>query len=193
MPHSRQKEDVMMTEWVDFKKLKEAVNMQMVLDRYGIKGLRRSGDELRGVCPIHKGSDRSKNFTVNVRRNAFKCFSRDCGASGNVLDLVAAIERCSVREAALKLKEWFKVGESESESRKQNDENWSTKIRRGIYRDKDDALYELVAVAASAENSEPVVVYRELFGNYCYWVTPMQAFWAAKGSEQARFSLVKGL
>ena len=103
----------MTTEWVDFKKVKEAVDMQMVLDHYGVNSLTKSGEELRGPCPIHKGSQRSKNFTVNLRKNVFKCFSKGC-ISGNVLDFVAAMEQCSVRDAALKLAEWFKIGESQS-------------------------------------------------------------------------------
>ena len=37
----------------------------------------------------------------------FHCFA--CQASGNVLDFVAAIERCSIREAALRLQQWFGV------------------------------------------------------------------------------------
>ena len=76
----------MAKEWVDFKAVKDAVDIQMVLDHYGVKGLAKSGDELRGACPIHKGSPRSKNFTVNIRKNAFNCFSKDCKARGNVLD-----------------------------------------------------------------------------------------------------------
>jgi DNA primase len=103
----------MTTDWVDFKKVKEAVDMQMVLDHYGIKGLVKSGDELRGRCPIHRGSQSSKNFSVNVPKNGFKCFSSNCGAHGNVLDFVAAMEQCSVRDAALKLRDWFKVGDSD--------------------------------------------------------------------------------
>src|ERR1041384_2762780 len=96
--------------FVDFKIVKAAVTMQMALDHFGIRNLTKSGDELRGPCPIHHGSKRRKNFTVNIRKNAFKCFSEGCGAGGNVLDLVSAMESCSVREAAVKLKEWFKVG-----------------------------------------------------------------------------------
>src|SRR5438128_1154715 len=107
---------VMTKEWVDFKKLKGAVDMQMVLNHYGLNGLTKSGEELRGPCPIHKGSQRSKNFTVSLRKNAFKCFSKGC-VSGNVLDFVAAMEQCSVRDAALKLTEWFKIGESPSSSK----------------------------------------------------------------------------
>lgn len=106
----------MSDEWVDFKKVKEAVDMQRALDHYGIKGLTKNGDELRGPCPIHKGASRSKNFTVNVRKNAFKCFLESCEARGNVLDFVAAMENCSVRDAAFKLREWFKVGESAVEA-----------------------------------------------------------------------------
>ncbi len=92
-----------MGEWVDFKTIKQHVTMQMVLDHYGIK-LRRSGKELRGKCPIHKGEG-SDAFHVSVSKGAFNCFS--CGAKGNVLDFVAGMEQCSLRDAALKLAEWF--------------------------------------------------------------------------------------
>jgi DNA primase len=98
-------------DWVDFRLVKQAVSMQMVLEHYGINGLRKSGNELRGACPVHKGEG-SRTFHVNVGKNVFQCFS--CKAGGNVLDLVAAIESCTVREAAFKLQAWFRVGESES-------------------------------------------------------------------------------
>jgi DNA primase len=61
---------------------------------------------LRGRCPIHKG-DGQDAFHVNISKNAFNCFS--CHARGNVLDFVAAMEQCGVRDAGLKLKEWFAV------------------------------------------------------------------------------------
>jgi DNA primase len=99
----------MSKDWVDFKSVKEAVSMEMVLDHYGINGLRKNGGELRGRCPIHKGEG-ERSFHVNPSKGAFNCFS--CKARGNVIDLVAAMERCSVRDAALKLEGWFAVGES---------------------------------------------------------------------------------
>jgi DNA primase len=89
--------------WVDFKAIKQAVPIEQVLDRYGVK-LKRTGKELRGRCPIHKGEG-TDTFHANTEKNAFHCFS--CNAKGNVLDLVAVIENCSVRDAALKLKDWF--------------------------------------------------------------------------------------
>lgn len=96
-------------DWVDFRAIKQAVSMQAVLDRYGINWLRKNRDERQGRCPIHKGEG-NRSFHVNMAKGAFQCFS--CKARGNVLDFVAAMEKCSIREAALKLKDWFKVGEN---------------------------------------------------------------------------------
>ncbi len=89
--------------WVDFKAVKQAVGIDRVLDHYGIK-LKRSGKELRGRCPIHQG-DGADSFHVSTEKNAFHCFS--CQSKGNVLDFVAAMETCSVRDAALRLQQWF--------------------------------------------------------------------------------------
>jgi DNA primase len=96
----------MQENWVDFKAVKAAVSMEAILGRYGVNWLRKNDDELRGRCPIHQGEGQS-TFHVNLSKNAFQCFS--CKAHGNVLDFVAAMEKCSVREAALKLQEWFAI------------------------------------------------------------------------------------
>lgn len=176
-------------EWVDFKVVKAAVDMQMVLDHYGITSLTKSGDELRGPCPIHKGNTRTKHFTVNLRKNAFKCFFADCEAhhGGNVLDFVAAMEHCSVREAAVKLQDWFKIGETASPS-KESEPNMLD-VPRGIYIDPGGDLFEVIATALSGEDSELLVVYRELSGEYRFWVAPPENF----GESDCRFSLVKTL
>ena len=94
----------MQDNWVDFKVVKEAVTMEMILGRYGVNWLRKSKDELRGRCPVHQGDGESA-FHVSLSRSAFNWFS--CKARGNVLDFVAAMEKCSVRDAALKLADWF--------------------------------------------------------------------------------------
>src|ERR1017187_2717898 len=95
----------MESNWVDFKAVKQSVTMEQILGRYGIK-LKKSGKELRGRCPIHQGEG-TNTFHVSTEKNAFHCFS--CKAKGNVLDLVAAIEKCSVRDAGLKLQARFSV------------------------------------------------------------------------------------
>jgi DNA primase len=98
-----------MSNWVDFAAIKRSIPLSLLLRRYQVK-LRRSGrNQYRGLCPIHRGQGRDA-FHVNVARSIFHCFS--CGAGGGVLDLVAAIEGCTLREAALRLRqEIFVAGE----------------------------------------------------------------------------------
>jgi len=89
-----------MQTWVDFAAIKQSVPLASLLHRYQVK-LRRSGpDQYRGFCPLHGGQGRDA-FHANLTRNVFHCFS--CGAGGSVLDFVAAMEGCSLREAALRL------------------------------------------------------------------------------------------
>lgn len=93
--------------WVDFAAVKRAVSLETVLRHYQVPGLRRRRNRLQGRCPIHRG-EREDSFRVDLDRNVFHCFS--CQASGNVLAFVAAMERCSIREAALRLQHWFSIG-----------------------------------------------------------------------------------
>ena len=90
-----------MVEWVSFADVKNRVSLEYVLRRYGVDWLRRSGKrQYRGRCPIH-GGEGKEAFHANYERNVFHCFA--CGASGNVLDFVAAMEQCTIRQAALGL------------------------------------------------------------------------------------------
>src|SRR5258708_39399209 len=93
----------------DFRAVKAAVTISMALDHCGVNWLRKKGDELRGRCPIHKGEG-TDTFHANLVKNAFQCFS--CKARGNVLDFVAAMEQCTVKDAAVKLADWFSINES---------------------------------------------------------------------------------
>lgn len=97
--------------WVDFRAVKSAVTMEAVLAHYGVKNLKRVGDELRGRCPIHK-SEAAGTFHANVVKNCFQCFAAKCKKRGNVLDFVAAMEGCTIRDAAIKLHTWFAVPNS---------------------------------------------------------------------------------
>ena len=103
----------MATTWVDFKQIKADVAIEQVLQRYGVP-VRRIGGELRGPCPLptHTSRRSRDSFSVNPARNAWSCRSQSCmqarggKAGGNILDLVALIEGCSVRDAALRLQDW---------------------------------------------------------------------------------------
>jgi len=103
-------------DWVDFKEVKLAVSMEMVLGYYGIEIRKVNGSSWRGKCPLpaHTG-DSESSFSVNTDKNAWACHvgscvkARDGRKGGNVLDFVAVMEGCSVRDAALKLQNWFSV------------------------------------------------------------------------------------
>jgi DNA primase len=95
-----------MDEWVDFSAVKRAVSLEAVLHHYQVPGLRRRRNQLEGCCPIHRGK-RDDSFRASLSKNVFHCFA--CQAQGNVLDLVVALEKCSLREAACKLQQWFGI------------------------------------------------------------------------------------
>lgn len=101
--------------FVDFKTIKEQVSMEMVLDHYNIKLHRVNQFSLRGKCPLpaHTSETSTKSFSVQPQKNIWACQSASCAATrqgkkgGNMLDFVAVMESCSIREAALKLRDWF--------------------------------------------------------------------------------------
>jgi DNA primase len=97
---------------VNFAAIKQGVMLEAVLRHYKVADLKggRAG-RYRGRCPIHQGEGRDA-FHVDVKRKIFHCFS--CGAGGDVLDLVALLNKCSLREAALQLKDWFLPGAATS-------------------------------------------------------------------------------
>ena len=95
-----------MGECVEFEVIKQAVSLEAVLRHYQVPGLRRHGDQWEGRCPIH-GGRREDSFRASLNKNVFHCFA--CQARGNVLDFVAAMEKCSIREAACRLQRWFEV------------------------------------------------------------------------------------
>jgi len=93
-----------MNGWIDFRTIKSEVSVAAVLARYGWKGRRSRRGSMQGPCPIH-GGQRADAFHIDERKNIFHCFS--CQAGGDVLDLVAALEHCSMYEAASRLQGWF--------------------------------------------------------------------------------------
>jgi DNA primase len=66
---------------------------------------------------------------VSTEKNAFHCFS--CQAKGNVLDLVAAMEKCSVRDAGLKLQQWYNLVSGNSGAEQSTSPAPETKTQKG--------------------------------------------------------------
>jgi hypothetical protein len=88
---------------IDFRQVRANVCMAEVLELLGFVILERSGDQVRGECPLHEASQAGKHrsFSAHLSRGIFRCFK--CGASGNPLDLWAKATKQSTYEAALDL------------------------------------------------------------------------------------------
>jgi len=107
-----------MGEWIDFAAVKAAVRMEKLLEEYGIKPGRRIGMCLRGRCPLpqHGSRESGESFMVNTQKNVWACHSQSCVVArggqrgGNVLDFVAAMENCSIAQAARRLRARWGVG-----------------------------------------------------------------------------------
>jgi DNA primase len=106
-------------DWVSFDEIKKTVTLQMAIERYGISLRRINATTLRGRCPLptHRSEKSTESFTATFTKGvggAWACQSQSCAkvrgrVGGNVLDFVAAMEQCSVRDAAIKLQVWFLV------------------------------------------------------------------------------------
>ena len=106
-------------DWVSFEEIKKVVTLQMAIERYGIPFRRVNATSLRGKCPLptHHSDKSKESFTATLNKGvggAWACQSQSCAKArgrvgGNVLDFVAAMEQCSVRDAAIKLQTWFLV------------------------------------------------------------------------------------
>lgn len=101
--------------FVDFRLVKERVSIGNVLDHYGIRLRRVNQNSLRGKCPLptHSSKESKESFCVNTDKNIWACQSDSCSSArqnrkgGNIIDFVAIMERSSIRDAALKLHDWF--------------------------------------------------------------------------------------
>jgi DNA primase len=134
--------------WVDFGVVKQAVSLKAVWRHYQVPGLRKCGHQLVGRCPIHRGQ-RDDSFRASLSKNAFHCFA--CRAGGNVLNFVAAMEKCSIRQAALWLQGWFSVG-APGEVRS---------VRNGeLVREKEERNPPLPFVLTGVDHSHPYLVER---------------------------------
>ncbi len=112
-----------MGEFVDFKALKEVATVEAVAARYGVELRQVNASHKRGRCPLpaHPAGDDKETFSVNVEKRVWICHSVPCAKGrkgkkkgGDVIELVAAMERCTLREAGLKLAAWFPVSGSPS-------------------------------------------------------------------------------
>lgn len=90
--------------FVDFAHLKRQLSIARVLDQLGLTArLRGKAPQMRCACPIHRGDQRGRTFSVHLEQGVFQCFDRQCAAKGDVIDLWARVKGMSLRDAALDL------------------------------------------------------------------------------------------
>jgi 5S rRNA maturation endonuclease (ribonuclease M5) len=107
-----------MTGWVDFRALKHRIGIAAVLARYGVRLHPVHSEYLRGGCPLpsHSSERSRESFSVHTGKNVWACHSASCcqarqgKSGGTVVDLVAYMEGCTLREAGLRLQSWWDGG-----------------------------------------------------------------------------------
>lgn len=89
---------------MDYAAIRQRVSIGQILALVGFQPASRRGDQVRGKCPIHGSDrDRSRVFSVNLRRNVYRCFSPRCASKGNQLDLYVAATGLSPYDAVIDL------------------------------------------------------------------------------------------
>jgi hypothetical protein len=92
---------------IDYAALREQVSFADVLDHLGQQV---SGPQHRGPCPLHEPTaNRGHSFSVNLKRNVFRCFDTGCRAQGNVLDFWSTYRQLPLYEAAVDLAHTFQI------------------------------------------------------------------------------------
>ena len=95
-------------EWIDYERLRHLVPLSLIISHCGLDAeLKRVGSQLRGCCPIHKGTN-AQQFVVNLTHGTWHCFG-DCSRGGGSLELVAEIEHLALRDAAFRVAQWFAI------------------------------------------------------------------------------------
>lgn len=99
---------------IDFNLVKDSVSMEMLIIYFGLFRVQRKGDEVRLKCPFHNGKS-DNSMAINLASDKFYCFG--CKRGGGVIDFVARYEDCTIKDAAIKLDEWFQVKRQTKEGR----------------------------------------------------------------------------
>jgi transposase len=87
---------------IDYAALRSQARLEQVLAALGwLERMKGDGPQRRGPCPIHAKQDgKDRSFSVNLDKNAFRCFYKKCAAQGNVLDLWMAVRGVPLYQAA---------------------------------------------------------------------------------------------
>jgi hypothetical protein len=87
---------------IDFRQVRQQVPLAAVLELLGFVPVARTGEQVRGPCPLHRArSPRSRSFAAHLGRGVWYGFR--CSVGGNVRDLWVRATGQGVYTAALDL------------------------------------------------------------------------------------------
>ena len=92
---------------IDMARIKREVLVTVAIESYLKHPLKRDGAGYATRCPIHDGNNK-RAFRVSADGRAWYCHGQ-CKRGGNVLDLIAALEACSIVDAAILLSQTWGV------------------------------------------------------------------------------------
>ena len=69
-----------MSHWVDFRQLRQSLDIEQVLTSYHVSLERVGLDQLRGPCPLptHSSERSRESFSVDTAKNVWACHSASC-------------------------------------------------------------------------------------------------------------------
>lgn len=79
--------------------------MLIILENYGIKNIKKSGDYFMCSCPFH-GKDDNPSFSISYLNGSYRCFS--CGDHGDFYKFKSKIEHTTYEEAKKSIESNFK-------------------------------------------------------------------------------------
>ena len=85
-----------MSTFIDFAEIKQQVSIEQVASWLELT-FEDTGKQLRGCCPIHKGSDK-RDFVITPTKGLFYCFK--CQEGGDQIKLYALLKGCDQKSAA---------------------------------------------------------------------------------------------
>jgi 5S rRNA maturation endonuclease (ribonuclease M5) len=122
---------------MDFKAIKELVNMRRLLTSYGVEPDKTG----RCACPIH-GGDNKTAFSISNDLQTWNCHTK-CGCGGDIFTFVEKKESCTNAQAKVSIMQRFAISEGEPiEKPKTVSEEHSRNVY--VYRSADGAeLYRI--------------------------------------------------
>jgi DNA primase len=131
--------------------VKEAADIAEVVGE--LVSLKRSGTNLKGLCPFH--SEKTPSFMVNPERRSFHCFG--CGEGGDVFSFLMKYHNQTFPETLKELAHKYNIPLPEKSA--SPEEQAQAKKREGLYQANEKAAALFHEYLLHNKNAEPARIY----------------------------------